>query len=204
MTELFQRFNWIDLLVVIVLIRSSYVGFTQGFSWEFFRLTGMIGAVIGTIYFYEYGARLISDYIPVVYPISDLLSFTLFYIVILVVVKILNLFIDRIIKLEVFSALEKMGGLLFGALRGIIFLSLFLITLWYIPIPYFGRSIQERSFSGVAIARVAPFIYEKTAGIFPGLRSHQRGEALLRIVSTDARSAAPLERTVAPRKKKNR
>ncbi len=181
MSELFQKVNWIDLLVVILLIRSSYVGFTKGFGWEFFRVIAVICAAIGAIYFYENGARLISDYIPVLYPLANQISFTSLYLIILLIIKIITLFIDKIIKLEVFSALDMIGGLVLGAGRGVILLSLLLITLMWTPIPYFEKSIQERSLTGQTISAAAPFIYEKIAVMFPALKYEHRNEELLKL-----------------------
>ncbi|MCM8781958.1 MAG: CvpA family protein, partial [Candidatus Omnitrophica bacterium] len=147
MTEFFQKINWTDLLVVILLIRSSYVGFTRGFSWEFFRLIGVVCAAIGAIYFYEDISLLIGDYLPIIYPISSLLSFTAIYTIILFLLRLINLFMEKIIKIEVFSILEKIGGLCLGFLRGGILLSLLMISLILTPIPYFERSIKQRAYS---------------------------------------------------------
>ncbi|MCX5715810.1 MAG: hypothetical protein NTV07_02910 [Candidatus Omnitrophica bacterium] len=46
------------------------------------------------------------------------------------------------------------------------------------PVPYFEKSIKERSYMGSIFASAAPFLYEKTALIFPALNFGQRNEAL--------------------------
>lgn len=181
MTEFFQKINWTDLLVVILLIRSSYVGFTRGFSWECFRFIGVICAVLIPIYFYESVSQLIGDYFPVIYPFSNLLSFTALYILIFIISKIINILIEKIIKIEVFSMLERFGGFCLGVMRGSIILSLIFISLILTPVPYFEKSIKERSYTGPVVSKVAPFLYEKIAIIFPALKFGQRNEALIKI-----------------------
>jgi len=178
LTGVLQKINWIDLLVVILLVRSSYVGFTKGFGWELFRFIGYISTVIATVYYYEYASQLIGDYFPVVYSFSNLLSFTGVYLVILFIFKFVNILIEKVIKIETVSGVERLGGLLLGFLRGTIFTSFLLISLVFTPIPYFEKSIKERSYTGQVIIKVAPFVYEKIALIFPALKFNQRNEAL--------------------------
>jgi membrane protein required for colicin V production len=165
-------------LIVIVLARSSYVGFSKGFGGEGFRCLCYVGAVIGAVYYYEAASQLISDYLPALYPVSTLIGFTGIYFIVLIVTKLITVLIDKIIKIEAVNAVNKTGGLLFGFGRGVILLSLLLISLIMTPVPYFEKSIKERSYLGRITAGAAPFIYEKAALIFPVLNSGTRNEAL--------------------------
>lgn len=178
MAEIFQNINWVDLLVVILLIRSSYVGFTKGFGWELFRFIGYLSTAIAAVYFYEYTSQLLGDYFPVVQSFSNLVSFTVLYAGILFIFKFINLLIEKIIKIETFSAVEKFGGLLLGFLRGTILTGLLLISLVFVPVPYFEKSIKERSYTGQLALKTVPFLYEKIGMVFPALKFNQRNEAL--------------------------
>jgi len=176
--EIFQKINWVDLLVVILLIRGSYVGFTKSFGWEFFRFIGYICAILAAIYYYETASRLISDYFPVVSPISNLLSFTGIYLIILLIIKLIDFLIAKIIKIETVSAAGRFGGCLFGFFRGSLLTSLLLISLAFTPIPYFEKSIKDRSYTGGAVLKIAPFLYDKVTLLLPALKAGQRNEAL--------------------------
>ena len=186
MAGVLQKINWIDLLVVILLVRSSYVGFTKGFGWELFRFIGYVSTVVATVYYYEYASQLIADYFPVVCSFSNLLSFTGIYIIILLIFKFINILIEKIIKIETVSGIERAGGFLLGFLRGAIFTSFLLITLVFTPIPYFEKSIKERSYTGQVVIKVAPFVYEKIALVFPALKFSQRNEALSKMTDLSA------------------
>lgn len=181
MTEVFQNTNWIDLLIVILLIRSSYVGFTKGFGWELFRFVGYIATVLSAIYYYEFVSQLISDYFPVISSFSNLVSFSGIYLAILFIFKFINLLLEKVIKIETFSTIERIGGLLLGFLRGVILTSLLLISLVFTPVPYFEKSVKERSYSGQVVVRFAPFLYEEAALVFPALKFGQRNEALSKL-----------------------
>jgi uncharacterized membrane protein required for colicin V production len=179
----FQQVNWIDLLVVILLIRSSYVGFTRGFGWELFRFVGYACTVLATIYYYETVSQAIGDYLPVISPFANLISFASLFLIILFIFKFINVIIGRIIKIETLSVIEKFGGLLLGFFRGSIFTSLVLITLIFTHIPYFEKSIKERSYSGQLILKVVPFLYGKTAILIPPLKLGQKNEALSKLTN---------------------
>lgn len=178
MGAIFQKINWVDLLIVILLIRSSYVGFSKGFGWELFRFIGCICAILSAVYYYEALSRLIGDYFPVVSPVSNLLSFTGIYVAVLFIIKIINILIAKIIKIEAVSAFEKFGGLLLGFLRGALLTSLLLISLAFTPLPYFEKSIKERSYTGQVVLKITPFLYDRAALVFPALKRGQRNESL--------------------------
>ena len=190
MSDFLQKINWIDLLAVILLVRSSYVGFTKGFGWEFFRFLGYLGGAFLSVYYYEYVSQLTGDYLPAVSPFSNLISFTSIYILILFIFKFINTIIEKIIKIEIFSTLERLGGLILGFLRGAITLSLILITLVLMPVPYFEKSVKERSYTGPTILMVVPFLYERAAKIFPALKFERRNEALSKVTGLDDWPAA--------------
>ncbi len=187
MTEILRNINWVDLLVVIVLIRSSYVGFTKGISWELFRLIGIICALVGAIYFYETSSQLVSDYVPLIYPFANLITFTFLYLLIFFISKVLNGLIGKIIKIEFLSAFERVGGFFIGVLRGGILLSFLLISLLLTPLPYFEKSIKERSRTGQTVSVIAPFLYDKIASFFPALKFEQKNEALIKLTGYVAR-----------------
>lgn len=134
-----------------------------------------------SIYYYDFGSQLISDYFPAVYTVSNFLSFTALYLVILLIFKFINILLEKIIKIEVFSTLERAGGFFFGLGRGGIILSLLLISLMLAPIPYFEKSVKERSYIGRPVSMITPFLYDKFAKLFPNLSSGQRGAAISKL-----------------------
>jgi uncharacterized membrane protein required for colicin V production len=183
LTEIFQNINWVDLLVVILLIRSSYVGFTKGFGWELFRFIGYLSTAVAAVYFYEYASQLLGDYFPVAQSFSNLICFTALYAGALFIFKFINLIIEKIIRIETFSTVERLGGLALGFLRGAILTSLLLISLVFMPVPYFEKSIKERSYSGQMALKTVPFLYDKIGAVFPALEFSQRNEALSKMVN---------------------
>lgn len=185
MTAFLEKANWVDILVVILLIRGCYVGFSKGLRWEFFRFLGYIAAVLGAIYYYESIAESLGAYLPVLYPFSNLLSFSGLYLIILFISKGICALAAKIIQTEVVSAFQRLTGFLSGLARGFILSALLLISFIFTALPYFEKSIRERSYSGQAIVRIAPVMYEWIATVIPCLKADGRNEALLELTGPD-------------------
>ena len=66
----------------------------------------------------------------------------------------------RILHLGLFGALEKWGGFTLGLTRSLIFVSLFLFVLTLLPVEYFKKSVEERSFSGAYLKEIAPGVLD--------------------------------------------
>ena len=62
--------------------------------------------------------------------------------------------------------------------REILLTSLLLTSLVLAPLPYFEKSIKERSYTGRLVLKAAPFMYKGFASIFPALNAGNRNEGL--------------------------
>lgn len=160
MPEVFQRINWVDVFVIILLIRTSYIGTRTGLSTEFFKLVGVIaGLYYATRFYSDLGAWVTSK---VVLPpeFSDGLSFLILIFISIITLKYIGVFLSKVVKLTFAEKVDSWGGFISGLLRGAILSSLILMFLGILQIDYFTKSIEERSLTGPYIQRVAPFLYQ--------------------------------------------
>lgn len=152
--------NWVDLIVVIFLVRGGYVGFSQGFSVEIFKTAGMIAAsVLSLLHYSRVGASLSScSFLPI--QIANFISFLAIFFALLIVFKIVRVVLFKLLHLELFGGLQMWGGLILGLARSLIFASLFLFALTMLPVEYFRESIEEKSFSGAYLKGIVPRILD--------------------------------------------
>lgn len=163
MSELFQRINWVDVFVVILLIRSSYVGAATGLSTELFKSIGIIlGLYLATRFYSDLGAAVTSK-IALPPELADGLSFLILIFVSAISLKLLGIALAKVVKLTFADKVNKWGGFVLGLLRGIIILSLIFIFFGILQIDYFVKSVEERSLTGPHIKKVAPLIYRAIA-----------------------------------------
>jgi uncharacterized membrane protein required for colicin V production len=154
-----MRLNWVDLLVLIVMLRTVYGAFKEGLSHEIFPLFASIASLLLALFYYEKIAAAAKN-IPL--PAS-VLNFVAFFIIVFlckIVFKILKGILDALIKVTWHPLIERLGGLLAGLVRGAVVTSTILIVLTLLPLSYLQWSIRDKSMSGMYFLRIGPVIYE--------------------------------------------
>ncbi|MDD5422789.1 MAG: CvpA family protein [Candidatus Omnitrophota bacterium] len=187
--ELLTRLNWVDVLIVIIMLRISYVAFQDGLSHEIFPLLGSICTVIFALHYYNGIASAISHNMNNVdVSVLEMVIFTLLAVGISFIFKFLKVVIDKIITVTWHPLIEKFGGLLSGIARASIVISIILIILSLMPLSYIQRSIRDRSFAGMYFLRIGPDIYARASGFIPTLRirgASVKSESLVKDLVSD-------------------
>jgi membrane protein required for colicin V production len=185
--NIISKLNWVDILIVTVVLRISYVAYKDGLSHEIFPLIGSVGTAVLSLHYY----RNLSQYIyqnAVKLPMRllDFLSFVILLIVIGLIFKLLRVISDKIIKVTWHPLVEKAGGLIVGFARGSVVVSILLVILSLMPLSYLQWSIRDRSLMGMGFLRIVPGIYARVSGALPTFR-----------VETSAANADELVKTLA-------
>ena len=156
-----KQVNWIDIFVVILLLRSIYVAIKNDFSIELFKLLGTVFAAYLSLHYY----LIFSDYIASRTGINNIPSayLTSFSIIALAIVGylvfvLLRSVFYRLINMEVAPKLNKWGGLLFGLSRGLLLISLIIFILVTSGSGYLKVSVRT-SYSGKRLLKIAPSVY---------------------------------------------
>ena len=148
--------NWVDLIVIIFLIRGGYIGLSRGFSVELFKVLGAIASSVLSLLYYNKLGLWLSSHSFLSLEVADFLSFVILFFTLLFIFKAVRVLLFRILHLELFCGLERWGGLILGIGRSIVFASLFLFTLTLLPVTYLKQSVENESFSGPYLKDVAP------------------------------------------------
>ncbi len=167
-----RHINWVDVLVVILIIRISYVAFQEGLSREIFPFLGVMATLTGSLHYYEKIGFLISkDLFNLSPEISNFLSFVILAIIITLIFKLLKVLVDKIIKVEWHPFIERFGGLLIGLARAAITTSLILMIIALVPVPYLQKSIRDKSVSGMYFLKIGPLAYSKVYKFLPNIQA---------------------------------
>ena len=155
-----RSLNWLDVLVIILLIRTCYIGASTGLTNE---LQKSLGLVIGFVLSYRYYrglGRYISEHSFLGITWAQLLSLIGVLIGLQLAVKLLMILLSKIVKLQFKPQVEQICGGILGCLRGIFLASVVLVVLSMLPSGYLEDSIYSRSLSGAYIVKIAVNIYE--------------------------------------------
>ena len=193
--EYLQKINWVDILVVIVVLRMSYVAFQEGLSHQIFPLFGSIFILVVSLHYYGMLGSLIAGDTGIPREIANFAAFALLAVVMGVILHFIKFLIDKIIKVEWHPAIEKFGGIITGIVKAFITASLILITLCMVPLPYFQHSIRDKSLTGMSILKVGAAIYESVGRALPVIKitgaAAKSGEIISKVTEDKAISGIP-------------
>ena len=170
LTQIKNQINWLDLFVIIILIRICYAAIKTGFPVELFKILGVILATYLSLHYYSGLTSVVSILIgsknmPLVF--LNLLSFIFLAGAGFLFFSFLRRIFFKLVKMEAVSALNKWGGFVLGITRGFLFASLVIFIFVISGIGYLKKSVTA-SYSGKAIFKIAPATY---AWVFNGLVS---------------------------------
>jgi len=184
-SDILKHLNWVDILVVIIMIRVCYISLTTGFTIELFKFLGTIFSIYLSLHYYTYVSNLIRDWLS-----SDKEAFVFVVWVTFIILAILGYLvfallrnlIFRFIKMEAASGLNKWGGLTVGIFRSVFLVGLITFMLLVSGGTYFNTCIKN-SYLGSRFSTVAPstytFIWDSFASKF--FSSEQFNKAVLKI-----------------------
>jgi uncharacterized membrane protein required for colicin V production len=183
--EWMARVNWVDVLIVIIVLRNTYIGSHRGFLGELFYILGVYLTIILAIHLYSIVSNFMNRYLLIPLNVSDLISFLLITFIIFFGFRFIYGFIQKIIKVDVFPVINKVGGSLLGFCRGYVVSTLVVLILLLIPIEYITISAKTRSVFAPFFIKTGVTLYRKSLSVI----SPAGGRDLNRLLA----GAKPLE-----------
>ncbi|MDY6824699.1 MAG: CvpA family protein [Thermodesulfobacteriota bacterium] len=135
--------NIIDMVIIAVLCFTTIRGIFRGLSSELASIIGLLGAFYAAFLFYPRVVAMLPEHIPRG-TFADIVGFTLIFLSVFIMISVLGLLIKFALCITMLGWIDRILGAAFGALKGIIFVSvlLFIITsLGSSSIPAVERSV---------------------------------------------------------------
>ena len=163
--------NWFDIIVITLLLRTSYIGFKNGLSTEIYKALNLIISGLTASYFYKKLAGLANQYIATAVIAENYLktiSFLAIFLICLGILKLFFAFVKRTVQLSFMKGLDATAGTIFGIIRGVLISCLLFVILNWITADYMWESsMQRKSLSGSYIIRVNDQIKNIVLKILP-------------------------------------
>jgi len=196
--EWMTRINWADVLAIIILIFSSYIGSQRGFFGEFFYILGACFTIVFALHFYGAVSNFFHSYLFLHLNVSDLIGFLIiifiFYFLFTRVDKFL--YSQKIIKIEIFHLINKISGAVLGFCRGFVVSALIFFIMLLIPLSYIIDSAKTRSLFGPFFIKAGTTLYKKSLSLVSGVEERD----LTRLLS----GAEPLKFKIFQLKRKDK
>ncbi len=158
--ELFRQFNFLDILILIILFRICYLAVKMGLPIEFFKLLGVLCATYVALHYYTNLSEIIRRFSFKNMPLG-FMAFLIFLILAaagyLVCVALRSTFY-RFIKMEAVPKINKIGGFILGLARGFFTIGLITYCLSISSVDYLAFSVKH-SYLGSRAFSIAPQTY---------------------------------------------
>ncbi|AKZ65908.1 CvpA family protein [Candidatus Palibaumannia cicadellinicola] len=117
--------NWIDYLIILIIIVSILISIIRGFIKETLSLTTLVCAffISGNLY-----KDIAITFTKVEEPIiKNIIAIVLLFIATMIVGKIINIITQSLVERTGLSGIDRVLGVFFGLLRGILIVSVVLL-----------------------------------------------------------------------------
>ena len=111
--------NWIDLIIVTILLRTCYNGFGRGLLAELFNLLGVVCITVLTVNYAGLVTGWIRSWLRWDPAFTTFLIFWLFFLIVLAAMRMVMKFLAAAVKWERLHWAIQGIGLILGGLRGL-------------------------------------------------------------------------------------
>ena len=162
--------NWIDIVLLVLLVAAIIIGSKKGLVRELMALAALTATVIVSFNYIDIIATKIYAKIGGSPLATAILSFVVLLGLVYAVFKLLGIMFYRIANLQKLGKKDQVGGALVGAIRGWVVISFMIFMVFLFPMPDKFYDDFENSFLGTTFARTLPAIYEGSSSLHPGNR----------------------------------
>jgi membrane protein required for colicin V production len=117
----------IDIIIAVALVASIIVGFVRGFVKEAISIATLVIAIWAALYFGPVVGEVSESWLSSL-ELQTWFGRILVFAIVLSVGGLLGWGISKLIRLSVLSGVDRLLGSLFGALRGILLVAIFVIA----------------------------------------------------------------------------
>jgi membrane protein required for colicin V production len=120
--------NFFDIIVIVILGYCLIRGVFRGLIKELSSIIGVLGGFYAAFTYYMLVAKLLSKWITNT-GYLNILSFLIIFCGVFIIISILGVIINYLLKIAFLGWLDRVLGSVFGAMKGILIVSVLLIAL---------------------------------------------------------------------------
>ena len=115
--------NWIDFLIVILVVLSVISGFSNGLVKEVASLIGLILGIWGAIKFSNFTAVKLDEWFNMTGQYVGIIAFVITFCAIVICIHFIGALADKVVDAVQLGFLNRLLGMVFGAVKNILILS---------------------------------------------------------------------------------
>jgi|TARA_B110000444_G_scaffold42635_1_gene38517 membrane protein required for colicin V production len=119
--------NYFDLILVLPIIYGVYKGFRRGLVLEFTSLLALVLGIYGASIFSKMTFEYLSNWLDIESSYLSVASYAITFISIVIIVSLGGKLLTLLLKMVALGFLNRIMGSLFGGLKSLLLISIFLI-----------------------------------------------------------------------------
>lgn len=153
--------NWIDAVIIVILILSVISGFINGFVKEVASLAALVLGIWGAIRFSAFTAGLLYDYFDMTGQYVGIIAFVITFSLIVVIIHFIGIIADKIVTSVSLGFINRLLGMAFGLLKTVLIMSVLFVVLNVLDSkrPFLPKDKIESSAFYNPISDIAPAIF---------------------------------------------
>lgn len=153
--------NYIDFIIVALLVLGVARGFMDGLVKEVASLAALILGIWGAIKFSSYTAAQLYDFFDMTGRYVGIIAFAITFVVIVIIIHFIGMVIDKFVTSLSLGFLNRLLGTAFGLVKTALILSVILVVLNAIDArhPFLPKEKIEQSRFYNPIADLVPSIF---------------------------------------------
>jgi len=120
--------NYIDIVLVLLLVFSAISGFRKGLIVELASLAALILGIWGAIEFSDVTSNFLVENFHLKSEHLNVISFIVTFVVIVILVHIVGSVVNKMVETVMLGFLNKLAGMVFGIVRAALILSIVLVV----------------------------------------------------------------------------
>lgn len=121
--------NYLDIIIAIILFLFGWKGLRKGLIIEVVTLLAFGVGIYGAMHFSDFTAAHLQDFMEIKPQYLNTIAFVLTFIILVVLVNLIGRLISKWVKSMNLGFFDKLGGFLFGILKGVLLCSVLLMVL---------------------------------------------------------------------------
>ena len=122
--------NIISAAIVIVILIFLIDGIRRGLVRQLFEIVGLVAAFVGAYYLGHWLAADGHGSARVSHRAILIVSSVVVFVVIVIIFHLLGMLFQKIMSVTVLSPVDRVGGAIFGAFKGVLFVSLLCVIIF--------------------------------------------------------------------------
>ncbi len=167
--------NWVDIVIIVLLGAAVLLGFRKGLVQEIVGIIALVVAFFAALLFHPAAAGALSAVFPKLPAgIAPTIGFISMFLAAFLAITLAGWLLTKVIKASPLDFADKLGGMALGLFKGALVISILLMLLALVPLPREVTAKMDKSAAIRSVRRVAPWVYEKTRGLWPKARELYR------------------------------